>query len=402
MAAYTPRWAGKWRAFIFPACPLPPERQRYFDTFSRLYVIAIATYALALLPMFWLLGNSRLFTITLVGLGTGLGARELHRRGHMTSGVSLLLAVMTWHMLESIHAFGGGVGFELYFALILLIVYISALPPAAKGLVSLSVLALTALQLTALGGQAPSWPYSPLAHDILLVANLTLISVLFGVILRGLEGVTERLERNYRREASLDALTGVYNRRAVLKAAEQAAHGERSFALLLVDIDYFKRINDEYGHELGDRALCHLVECLRLGLRDEDVLGRYGGEEFIVVLNDMTLTDAMGVADRLTAQVRERPFATALAPLHMTISIGVAVSSQASGLDALIALADRRLYHAKRSGRDRAVGEDVASGIPTKDDPAAGVPAAGVPATANWAADRLPASGTPVATPYFS
>lgn len=370
MVACTSRKSsGKWYSYVFPACPLPPEQQRYFDTFSRLYLIATATYVLALLPMFWLLGNMRLLGVTLVGLGALLAARELHRRGYMTGGVVLLLASMTWHMLEAVRAFGVGVGFELYFSVILLIIYISAMPPVAKVLSSLVVLSMTALQLIALREQGLGWGNSTLERDLVLLTNLVLVSVLFGVILTGLEGVTERLERSYRREATHDALTGIYNRRAVLRAAEQAAQHHRSFALLLVDIDYFKHINDEHGHEVGDRALCHLVECLRLGLREEDVLGRYGGEEFIVVLNDMTLTDAMSVAERLGALVRENPYAMAAKPLRMTVSIGVAVSSQAQDLNGLIALADQRLYRAKRTGRDRIVGEDWRVAVPTKEDP---------------------------------
>ncbi|TDX31493.1 diguanylate cyclase (GGDEF)-like protein [Modicisalibacter xianhensis] len=360
----------KWRSFMFPACPLPPEQQRYFHTLSRLYVIATVTYVLALLPMFWLLGNVHLLAITLIGLGSVLMARELHRRGYMTAGVSLVLAGMTWHMLESLDAYGAGVGFELYFSVILLIIYISAMSPVAKLGISLSILTLTALQVIELGDRTNDWHHGSLVPDLVLMANLLLVSVLFAVILTGLEGVTERLERSYRREATHDALTGVYNRRAVLKAAEQMAQGDRTFAILMIDIDYFKRINDEYGHDVGDRALCHLSECLRLGLREEDVLGRYGGEEFMVVLNSMTLNDAVGVAERLAALVRENPYAAANGlTLSMSVSVGVAVSSQAEDLNGLIVLADQRLYRAKRTGRDRIVAKDRPVVSPNKEDP---------------------------------
>jgi diguanylate cyclase (GGDEF)-like protein len=360
----------KWRSFAFPACPLPPEQQRYFHTLSRLYIIATATYVLALLPMFWLLGSERLLAITLIGLGAVLVARELHRRGYMTVGVSLVLASMAWHMLESINVYGAGVGFELYFSVILLTIYISAMPPVAKLGISLLILALTALQVTDLPEQTPGWHHESLIPDLVLMANLLLVSVLFAVILTGLEGVTERLERSYRREATHDALTGAYNRRAVLRAAEQMAQGGRTFAMLMIDIDFFKRINDEHGHDVGDRALCHLTECLRLGLREEDVLGRYGGEEFMVVLNGMTLNDAVGVAERLAALVRENPYAAAAGQhLSMSVSIGVAVSSQANDLNGLIALADQRLYRAKRTGRDRIVARDPRITVPIKEDP---------------------------------
>ncbi|MCG7601197.1 GGDEF domain-containing protein [Halomonas sp. McH1-25] len=370
MVAYNSRKiSDKWRSFALPACPLPPEQQRYFHTLSRLYVIATATYVLALLPMFWLLGSERMVAITLIGLSSVLAARELHRRGYMTAGVSLVLTSMAWHMLESISAYGAGVGFELYFPVILLIIYISAMPPLVKLGISLLILALTALQVIDIGERASDWRHESLIPDIVLMANMLLVCVLFAVVLTGLEGVTERLERSYRREATHDALTGVYNRRAVFRAAEQMAQGQQTYAMLMIDIDYFKRINDEYGHDVGDRALCHLTECLRLGLREEDVLGRYGGEEFMVVLNGMTLNDAVGVAERLAALVRENPYAVAGKSLPMSVSVGVAVSSQASDLNGLVALADQRLYRAKRTGRDRIVARDRRVTVPAKEDP---------------------------------
>ncbi|MBZ9559508.1 MULTISPECIES: GGDEF domain-containing protein [unclassified Modicisalibacter] len=348
-----------WFKRSLPTRPLPPERQRYFQTLSRLYLIAIFTYVLDLVPMFWLLGDKALLGITLAGLAGTLIAREVHRRGYMGSAVLLLLTMMTAHMFTAIGVYGSGQGFELYFALIMLIIYISDLSQGVKLLVSAGLLALTAWQLMTVGDAPAANALSPLAADLLLVANLTTVSLLFGVILRQLEGITERLELNYRRQANHDALTGVYNRRAMLAEVERAQASGTPFALLMLDIDHFKRINDRYGHKRGDRALCHVVECLRLNMREEDMLGRYGGEEFIAVLRGMSHDEAMGIARRLIAGVRETPYwLDVQRELTLTLSAGVAVNGEVQDIDALVAMADRRLYAAKRSGRDRVCGRD--------------------------------------------
>ncbi|WP_163650339.1 GGDEF domain-containing protein [Modicisalibacter sp. 'Wilcox'] len=350
-------------ARMLPVRALPPERQRYFHTLSRLYLIAIITYVVDLIPLFWLLGSRRLLAVSLVGLAVTLVAREIHRRGYMSSAVLLLLGMMAAHMLSALQVYGSGRGFELYFALTLLITYISALDQRLKWLVSTGVLTLTAWQLVRDG--ASGGMLAPGVANAVLVVNLATVSVLFGVILRQLEGVTERLEVSYRRQANHDALTGVYNRRAALKAVERAQFDGAPFALLMLDIDHFKRINDTYGHKCGDRALCHVVECLRLNLRDEDMLGRYGGEEFIAVLQGMDREEAMGVARRLRACVSDTPYETqSHGTLSLTVSIGVAVPREAADLDALVALADQRLYAAKRSGRNRVCGHDIESPAP--------------------------------------
>jgi len=347
-------------ARMLPVRVLPPEHQRYFHTLSRLYLIAIVTYVVDLIPLFWLLGSQRLLAVSLVGLAVTLVAREIHRRGYMGSAVMLLLGMMTVHMLSALQIYGSGRGFELYFALILLITCISALDQRLKWLVSAGVLALTTWQLTRNG--TPASGLTPGVADSVLMVNLATVSVLFGVILRQLEGVTERLEVSYRRQANHDALTGVYNRRAALRTIERAQLSGAPFALLMLDIDHFKRINDTYGHKCGDRALCHVVECLRLNLRDEDMLGRYGGEEFIAVLQGMDREEAMGVARRLLACVSDTPYETdGHGALSLTVSIGVAAHQEATDLDVLVALADQRLYAAKRSGRNRVCGHDIES-----------------------------------------
>lgn len=181
-------------------------------------------------------------------------------------------------------------------------------------------------------------------------------------------------------EAVTDGLTRVANRNHFLteSARSLAFHWRerRPLAMLFIDIDHFKTINDTYGHRLGDDALQHIVTTLRHVQRESDLLGRYGGDEFLVLLSETDLEAAMAVAQRMNRAVALSPVDSQYidTPLEVTLSIGVACvsSPQDTGIidiDALIHLADLALYDAKRQGRNRVVGRQLGSGA---DMPAAG------------------------------
>jgi two-component system, cell cycle response regulator len=158
-----------------------------------------------------------------------------------------------------------------------------------------------------------------------------------------------------------DALTGLFNRRYFeRRLREESAHAKRHkrpFALILVDLDHFKLVNDTYGHEDGDRVLCHVAELLAGSLREDDIACRVGGEEFVVLLRATPGTAARVVANRLRASVAARPIR--LGPLsserHVTLSGGVAAADERNGYDVeqIYDRADKALYRAKRGGRNR-------------------------------------------------
>src|SRR5215213_11940562 len=168
----------------------------------------------------------------------------------------------------------------------------------------------------------------------------------------------ERTELRHKTAAMIDPLTGLLNRRAFLQDAEslmqQQIARDRPIAVLLIDLDHFKSINDRFGHAAGDKVLQIFAKSAQANLRQNDLLGRLGGEEFTVVLADASIDNAFLVADRL-----RNAFAVAAAviddqALHATASIGVAVIVDPSqDLAKLITLADQALYMAKARGRNR-------------------------------------------------
>ncbi|BBZ76505.1 hypothetical protein MANY_18420 [Mycolicibacterium anyangense] len=160
-------------------------------------------------------------------------------------------------------------------------------------------------------------------------------------------------ESELRRLAVTDALTGVWNRRhgEELFNAEltQARETSRPLTLLMLDIDHFKAINDRYGHQAGDRVLIEVSRRLQTNLPSSDIVARWGGEEFVILLRGSDIDDGMATAEKIRGQIADMIFSD-VGPV--TVSIGAAERWSGDGLDSWLARADEALYRAKRSGRN--------------------------------------------------
>ncbi len=155
-----------------------------------------------------------------------------------------------------------------------------------------------------------------------------------------------------------DQLTGLLNRRGLREGAARslayARRSGRSLAAIIVDLDRFKSVNDRFGHETGDQVLKHVADLLQSRARQEDLVARWGGEEFVLLLVGADPVRASRIADEYRATLAESPLETAQGPISITASYGVTVSEIAdSQLDDLLRRADQALYRCKREGRDR-------------------------------------------------
>jgi diguanylate cyclase (GGDEF)-like protein len=163
-----------------------------------------------------------------------------------------------------------------------------------------------------------------------------------------------------KRRSMLDSLTRTWNREAIVEVlGRELARAKRSgvpLSVIMVDVDHFKAVNDSFGHPAGDAVLRGVVSHLRGAVRPYDALGRYGGEEFLVVLPNCDAPAALAIAERMRQRVGAARFASAAGRVRATLSLGVATRSvpRVEDRDALIEAADRALYQAKASGRNRA------------------------------------------------
>ena len=195
---------------------------------------------------------------------------------------------------------------------------------------------------------------------------LTFLFVFITVLLASLGFVVmtkDRLDASNRRLATTDALTGVANRRSIIFALDRdAARAKRvgePLAVMVLDIDHFKRVNDEHGHLGGDQVLRHVVNVLCDRVRAQDMVGRYGGEEFLILLPDTDLAGALVLAEQLRQSVQDSVCHWQGQALSVTISIGVfaGLLEPHDRWDMLIDAADRAMYRAKQNGRNRVEAE---------------------------------------------
>ncbi len=174
-----------------------------------------------------------------------------------------------------------------------------------------------------------------------------------------LEAGLLKAQEALRHEAMYDHLTKLLNRAAVLdvlsKEIAKANREESAVSVILADLDHFKRVNDTFGHDAGDQVLREASRVLKENLRQYDAIGRYGGEEFLIVLPGCDLTDAAARADMLRQQLKDEPICVGNETISQTVCLGVATSSSApiGEADELIRAADAAMYVAKRAGRDR-------------------------------------------------
>jgi len=175
------------------------------------------------------------------------------------------------------------------------------------------------------------------------------------------ESITERkqLESKLRYMATHDPLTGLYNRSVLedrLKdEIERATRYKHSLSILMIDIDHFKKVNDSYGHHIGDLVLQSFAEILEASIRTSDYASRYGGEEFVVTLPETPLAEAEDLAERIRKQIAEHPFPIENKPdIHLTISIGISTFSEhCQTRHELLAAADFAMYASKKAGRNQ-------------------------------------------------
>ena len=184
-----------------------------------------------------------------------------------------------------------------------------------------------------------------------------------GYLTEVFNGMVQRLREGRQQLEELlvtDPLTGIFNRRHLMETmkneARRSRRSKKPFAVLMVDVDGFKKFNDQHGHVGGDKALKAVAEVLQAGTREIDYVARYGGEEFLVVLPDTDVEGAVRVAERIRGKLAKRTVVAGKRSVKLTVSIGAAeFPNDGESTEALIVSADDALYKAKRRGRDRVV-----------------------------------------------
>ena len=256
-----------------------------------------------------------------------------------SSGLMVLLGIVFWAILKgrSVRKFR----FGIYFT------------STCAGITALVSLARLVTLLAGDDGHAGLLTDSPMQLIYLASYSVNVLLVSVGFSIMG----HEKLVEDFQALASRDELTGLYNRRYFTEVAEQeiqrAERYRRDLSVILIDIDNFKAINDTYGHEAGDKVIKDIANVMRQNFRETDLFGRYGGEEFTVLLSETQIPDAVALSERMRQAIVQRLVKFENKEISYTASFGVAHGEAGVSLDQLLRQADKALYYAKESGRNR-------------------------------------------------
>ncbi|WP_148863236.1 GGDEF domain-containing protein [Marinobacter fonticola] len=226
--------------------------------------------------------------------------------------------------------------------------------------------------LLAIGLTKPDVLAPTLSIEIIQMLAFTLVMAQIATIGGFISGLRGKLRKRNRElnEAmariqelvNIDELTGVFNRRRLFEVLSEESNrhsrAQGPFSICILDIDYFKQVNDTHGHQAGDDMLKTVAQTVNESLRQIDCFGRYGGEEFLMVLPQTPLTGARTKADRVRQTIESLSFDQIKDGLRISVSIGVAQYREGETIEDTIARADEALYKAKQQGRNQVVGED--------------------------------------------
>jgi diguanylate cyclase (GGDEF)-like protein len=185
------------------------------------------------------------------------------------------------------------------------------------------------------------------------VVSTLILSVPFSLLALAAIWYLNTLRRELAHLAATDLLTGLKNRRAFLAAAQTATAQKRG-VLMMIDLDHFKKINDTYGHAVGDECLRAMADVLREQVRENDILGRLGGEEFAILLVDAPIEAAVQIGERICAGV-DLSLENVDSVVKITASVGVVEKPETDDFESVLTLADMAMYQAKADGRARVV-----------------------------------------------
>ena len=345
------------RLFVPGAC----SARNHFCLPSDPILIFAAIGFLLHLSFFFLfmgIGAAKIASFNVFSCALWVGIFLLARRKHRTAAFLLALAEIMAHAFIACSALGLHAGFQLYL-LVMTAMSIQLMPNfSLRTTILFSILPLlllTCLYL-AFSDVAYSFQYPEYLHLIFL-GNSVCTGTIFLLV-----SLSLRIENNRQRQilmdmASHDELTGLKNRRAGRQILEenilQAERNRLPFCIVMADIDHFKALNDTFGHETGDMALRSVAHCFRTRLRKTDAICRWGGEEFLFILGNITLTQAYLLVESLRINVQTMEISHKANAPKITLSLGVAQFAPGETVDKLIARADDLLYQAKSKGRNR-------------------------------------------------
>lgn len=342
------------------------DERRTISQMERLVSAAIGSYHMLLLLVFWHYGIWVMLGANIISVLTYVLAEQAARKERNSLFFYLIYIEILVHMILAVVMVGGECGFELYgFAVLPLIYYsyyVVLITEKRDDIAGRRILAILAVGISigikvysrfvpamyVLGSASVRYVMYLMNLSIIAVSVMAFQNIYISQII-AMRRTLIRKNVILDNMARTDVLTGLNNRRAVMEFLELPRQVSGTYSVVMADIDDFKKINDTYGHEQGDMVLVRLAEIFRESVRSSDIVCRWGGEEFVVVLMKCGVADAEKIADKIRKGVEKEVFPKIAGKVTMTF--GIAGSENIEGED-LLETADKKLYEGKRTGKN--------------------------------------------------
>ncbi|MFT5540933.1 MAG: diguanylate cyclase (GGDEF)-like protein [Kangiellaceae bacterium] len=336
------------------------KRPAFWRVIMRIAIVAGIT-DIAFFFLFHILGSPILAWVNIGSVIMYASAYYAIKNRNQKLAVRLMWSEVMIHAALSIILIGWESGFHYYLLMFIPAICLSTQRKPA-------VMTLSSLFVFYIGLNLLRWfvdplqPINPFALNVVHIFNLSVVFLMFSYLSFYYLHTVTRAQKKLRTLATTDPLASLFNRRHISYLTEREIQRnnrtKQGISVLIIDIDYFKRINDDYGHKSGDEVLTNTAHRLKRELRKQDLIARWGGEEFSVVLPDSGAEDATKNAERIRTAFYEYDWANVLKDnVHITVSVGVSQFSETENLGTALARADRALYKGKSLGRNKVVFE---------------------------------------------
>lgn len=340
--------------------PVQQSDYRIFTVVDYVSWVGIVAHAL-FVPLFYWLGVAPMALFNVASVACWVAARQANRRGRHILATALITLEVVLHAMLAVTYLGWHSGFQYYLIpLVPFLMFNARLTSRTVLLSSVMVFAIFVMLFRLVGQDGALVRVDPAVLGALTYANAAVPFLALGLISFFFRQTSATIERRMEQLASTDELTGLFNRRVMYRRFEEQrtvhAPHDAPFSIILADIDHFKHINDTHGHVCGDVILQHVASMLSSQLRGEDVVARWGGEEFLILLPGTDAQGAKTVAEKLRAHIRSQSFEGCPPDLRITMTCGVSeFAGEGTTFDDCIRRADAALYQGKHEGRDRVV-----------------------------------------------
>lgn len=330
--------------------------QRYHELVNSALKVALVAH-LIVLPTFWLMGAHLLAQYNILSVLVFGFCIWLRKRGYIYPVIILAYSEVITHAVLASWQLGLDAGYQFYVSALAMLVLMNMSDRLFIKVFKMALLVITYLMIIVVfQEQEPVIRLSELHTLVLYNGNQIALMLIVAYLIYFYSKVVQVSEDRLYSMATRDQLTGLYNRRYIDDFAanffSNPSRKHKHLSMLLIDADHFKAVNDTYGHGIGDQVLIAISESLNRCVRIEDVVGRWGGEEFIILLPDTDLKAAAEIAARIISTVADTTVETGEEFIQVTVSVGVVEKNNQMNFDQLTLCADKALYDAKSAGRN--------------------------------------------------